>query len=138
MKRNILFLPLSVAVAGGSIATGALMSSNAMAGAIAAQGVKAGDRVAVMMDGGVRSGVDVVKALAAGARAVMIGRPWIWALAGRGRQGLAALLKTFKSEMNVAMALTATPAIADIDGAVIDRGADSHNEPPGLKIIERR
>ncbi|MEQ1931629.1 MAG: L-lactate dehydrogenase [Parvularculaceae bacterium] len=98
----------------------------------------AGDRVAVMMDGGVRSGVDVVKALAAGARAVMIGRPWIWALAGRGRQGLAALLKTFKSEMNVAMALTATPAIADINGAVIDRGADSHNEPPDLKIIERR
>lgn len=79
-----------------------------------------GDRLAVLMDGGVRSGLDVVKALASGARAVLIGRPWIWAMAGRGEPGLAALLRTFKAEMNVAMALTGTPRIADISADTLD------------------
>jgi L-lactate dehydrogenase (cytochrome) len=79
-----------------------------------------GDRLAVLMDGGVRSGLDVVKALASGARAVLIGRPWIWAMAGRGEPGLAALLRTFKAEMKVAMALTGTPRIADISEGTLD------------------
>lgn len=79
-----------------------------------------GDRLAVLMDGGVRGGLDVVKALASGARAVLIGRPWIWAMAGRGEPGLAALLRTFKAEMKVAMALTGTPRIADISADTLD------------------
>lgn len=80
-----------------------------------------GDRVVVMMDGGVRSGLDVVRALAAGARAVMIGRPWIWAAAAAGRRGVAALLKTFRSEMGVAMALTGAPTVAELTPAILDR-----------------
>lgn len=80
-----------------------------------------GDRIAVLMDGGVRSGLDVVRALAMGARGVLVGRPWIWALAARGERGLRALLATFKAEMDVAMALTAAPALSDISGDLIDR-----------------
>jgi len=79
-----------------------------------------GERVDVLMDGGVRSGQDVVKALACGAKAVLIGRPWIWALAARGQAGLRALLQTFKEEMNVTMALTGAPVIADISREILD------------------
>ena len=93
-----------------------------------------GARVAVLMDGGVRSGLDVVKAVAAGARAALIGRPWIWALAGRGRKGLAGLLRTFKSEMNVAMALTGAPTVADIGPTFIDR--DPGQAAPSVRAIE--
>jgi L-lactate dehydrogenase (cytochrome) len=80
-----------------------------------------GDRLAVLMDGGIRSGLDVVRALASGARGVLVGRPWIWALAGRGEAGLSGLLRTFKAEMTVAMALTAATRIAAITGDTLDR-----------------
>lgn len=79
-----------------------------------------GDRLAILMDGGVRSGLDVVRALASGARGVLIGRPWIWALAGRGEKGLSALLRTFRAEMNVAMALTAATRVAAITGDMLE------------------
>lgn len=64
-----------------------------------------GDRVEVLMDGGVRSGTDVVKALALGARGVLIGRPWVWALAARGEAGLANYLDMLQREIAVTMAL---------------------------------
>lgn len=79
-----------------------------------------GERVDVLMDGGVRNGQDIVKALAYGAKAVLIGRPWIWAAAARGEKGVMALLKTFKAELDVAMALTGAPTIADISRDLLD------------------
>jgi L-lactate dehydrogenase (cytochrome) len=60
----------------------------------------------VLMDGGVRSGQDILKALASGADLVMIGRPWVYALAGSGVNGLAHLLAAMKGELSVSMALT--------------------------------
>lgn len=95
-----------------------------------------GERFPVLMDGGVRSGMDVVKALAAGAKAVLIGRPWIWALAGRGAAGLSALLKTFRAEMHVAMALTGAPSIGDISPVIVDDAAREEARPL-LKSVER-
>jgi L-lactate dehydrogenase (cytochrome) len=80
-----------------------------------------GDKTTIIMDGGVRSGQDIVKAIANGADSVLIGRAWIWALAARGEAGLSALLRTFKSEMNVSMALTGVTKIADITSEVLDR-----------------
>lgn len=68
-------------------------------------------RVAILMDGGVRSGQDVARAIASGARAVLIGRPWIWALAAQGETGLKKLLATLKGELRVSMALTGTTSV---------------------------
>lgn len=65
-----------------------------------------GDRTTVFVDGGIRSGLDIVKALAMGADACLAGRAWAYALAARGGEGVRAMLGTFKQEMNVAMALT--------------------------------
>jgi L-lactate dehydrogenase (cytochrome) len=66
----------------------------------------AGDDLTVLMDGGVRSGLDVVKALALGAKGVLLGRAWAWALAGRGQDGVAHVLEIIRQEMHMAMALT--------------------------------
>ncbi|MES2032626.1 MAG: L-lactate dehydrogenase [Pseudomonadota bacterium] len=65
-----------------------------------------GDDLTVLMDGGVRSGLDVVKALALGAKACLVGRPWAWALGARGEAGVAHVLQILRQEMTMAMALT--------------------------------
>jgi L-lactate dehydrogenase (cytochrome) len=80
-----------------------------------------GARIPVIMDGGVRSGLDVARALASGARAVMMGRPWIWSVAAQGEQGLANLLQTFMKELRVAMALTGTTNIAELTKDILER-----------------
>jgi L-lactate dehydrogenase (cytochrome) len=63
----------------------------------------------------VRSGLDVVRMLALGARGVLLGRAWAYALAGGGEAGVAHLLRLIEAEMRVAMALTGRTRIADID-----------------------
>jgi L-lactate dehydrogenase (cytochrome) len=73
-----------------------------------------GDRATVLADGGVRSGLDVIRLLALGARGVLIGRAWIYALAGGGEAGVAHVLKLIESEMRVAMALTGCTGIAEL------------------------
>jgi L-lactate dehydrogenase (cytochrome) len=78
-----------------------------------------GDRLAVLADGGVRSGLDVVRMLALGARAVLVGRPWAYALAGAGQAGVAHVLQLLQAEMRVAMALTGCTRVADIDRNVL-------------------
>jgi L-lactate dehydrogenase (cytochrome) len=66
------------------------------------------ERLAILMDGGVHSGQDVVKAVALGARAVMIGRAWVYALAARGERGVRHLLAQMQREIAVTLALTGT------------------------------
>jgi L-lactate dehydrogenase (cytochrome) len=78
-----------------------------------------GDRLTVMADGGVRSGLDVVRMLALGARTVLLGRAWAFALAARGQEGVSHMLKLMDAEMRVAMALTACTRIADIDRSIL-------------------
>jgi L-lactate dehydrogenase (cytochrome) len=80
-----------------------------------------GDRVTVLMDGGVRSGLDVLKALASGARACLIGRAWAWALGARGEAGVAHMLQILRQELRVAMALT---GCVDVNSAGPDLLAD--------------
>jgi L-lactate dehydrogenase (cytochrome) len=65
-----------------------------------------GERTSVLMDGGVRSGLDVLKAMAAGAKACLIGRAWAWSLGARGEAGVAHMLQILRQELRVAMALT--------------------------------
>ena len=64
------------------------------------------DRLEVMLDGGVHSGQDVVKALALGAKSVMIGRAWVYALAARGEAGVRHILAQIQRELSVTLALT--------------------------------
>jgi L-lactate dehydrogenase (cytochrome) len=73
-----------------------------------------GDRLTVLADGGVRSGLDVVRMLALGAKGVLLGRAWAYALAGRGEAGVAHMLQLIAAEMKVAMALTGVTKLRDI------------------------
>jgi L-lactate dehydrogenase (cytochrome) len=79
-----------------------------------------GDRAEVLMDGGVRSGTDVLKAVALGAKAVMIGRPWVWALAARGEQGVTDLLAVMQNEMATAMGLMGVNSISEITRDLVE------------------
>ena len=71
-------------------------------------------RAEVYLDGGVRRGTDIVKALALGARAVLVGRPVLWGLAAAGRAGVAAALGVLRRELDLAMALCGCPDVASI------------------------
>jgi L-lactate dehydrogenase (cytochrome) len=75
-----------------------------------------GDRLTVLADSGVRSGLDVVRLLALGASGVLLGRAWLYALAAGGEGGVAKLLDLMSREMRVAMTLTGVRRIADING----------------------
>lgn len=78
-----------------------------------------GDDLTVLVDGGVRSGLDVVRMLALGARGVLLGRAWVYALAGGGEAGVAHVLDLIGAEMRVAMALTGVTSIARIDRSIL-------------------
>ncbi|MBQ0961971.1 alpha-hydroxy-acid oxidizing protein [Ideonella sp. 4Y11] len=76
-------------------------------------------RLPLLVDGGIRRGTDVLKALALGAQGVLIGRPQVHALAAEGPLGVARLLRILRDELQVAMALTGCARIADITPAVL-------------------
>ncbi|MBB5697935.1 L-lactate dehydrogenase (cytochrome) [Sphingomonas yantingensis] len=78
-----------------------------------------GDRLTVLADGGVRSGLDVVRMLALGAKGVLLGRAWAYALSARGEAGVAHLLDLIAAEMRVAMTLTGRRSVAEIDRTVL-------------------
>jgi 4-hydroxymandelate oxidase len=79
-------------------------------------------RVEVLLDGGVRRGTDVLKALALGARAVLVGRPVLWGLTLDGEAGVVAVLEHLRAEIDLAMALAGCPSINDIDPALVIPG----------------
>lgn len=78
-----------------------------------------GERLTVLADGGVRSGLDVVRMLALGARGVLLGRAWAFALGGAGQAGVAHVLELIAAEMRVAMALTGCTRIESIDRGIL-------------------
>lgn len=78
-----------------------------------------GDRLEIYVDGGVRSGVDVLRALALGARAVLIGRPYLWALAIDGEAGVRELLARFALEVRNAMALSGQSDATAVDRDIV-------------------
>ncbi|MDE2579424.1 MAG: L-lactate dehydrogenase [Hyphomicrobiales bacterium] len=82
-----------------------------------------GDRAAIFMDGGVRSGLDVVRALALGANGVLIGRPWAYAIAAGGEAALKKMMQTFQKEQHVAMALCGVDCVDKIDAAILDHAS---------------
>ena len=84
-----------------------------------------GDRVSVLMDGGVRSGLDVLRALALGAKACLIGRAWAFALGARGEAGVVHMLQIMKAELRVALSLTGCVDVHEAGRDLVMREARS-------------
>jgi L-lactate dehydrogenase (cytochrome) len=80
-----------------------------------------GNQVEVLVDGGVRTGLDVVKMVAMGAGAVLIGRAWAWAVAARGEAGVRHMLEVIKRDIDVALGLTGHTSLAGIDRSALYR-----------------
>ena len=78
-----------------------------------------GAEVEVLADGGVRSGLDVVKLLAMGARAALVGRAWAWAVAGMGETGVRRMLRAVRADIDVALALTGQTSVSELDRSVL-------------------
>ncbi len=98
---------------GGRQLDHAQSSIAALPGVVAA----VGGRAEVLLDGGVRRGSDVVKALALGAKAVLIGRPYIYGMAVAGEQGVAAVLEIFRSEIERTLHLMGVPSVQALDAS---------------------
>ncbi len=81
-----------------------------------------GSRMSVLVDGGVRSGLDVLRMLCLGADGVLLGRAWAYALAAGGHDSVAAMLTTMAKELSAAMAMAGRPNIASLDRSVLDLG----------------
>jgi L-lactate dehydrogenase (cytochrome) len=80
---------------------------------------RVGDRTTLLVDGGVRSGLDVLRMLALGANGVLLGRAWAFALAAAGGEGVARLLDIFEAELRIGMALTGVTEVSQVDGKIL-------------------
>ena len=78
-----------------------------------------GGTVPITVDGGIRRGTDVIRAIALGATAVLVGRPYLWALAVEGEAGVDTMFAMLRREIDVAMALLGRPSIGAIDGSTL-------------------
>jgi 4-hydroxymandelate oxidase len=84
-------------------------------------------RIPVLMDSGIRRGTDVLKALAYGATAVSIGRPYLYGLAVKGTEGVTGVINILRNELEMAMACVGRPTIASIDRSVVAGHLDFPN-----------
>ena len=78
-----------------------------------------GGQTTVLADGGIRNGLDVVKMLALGARAVIIGRAWAWSVAADGQAGVENMLRVLRADTDVALALTGQNSVSDLDSSAL-------------------
>jgi 4-hydroxymandelate oxidase len=102
---------------GGRQLDGAIASLDALPDIIAAVDGKA----EVLLDGGIRRGTDILKALAYGAKAVLIGRPVLWGLAVAGKIGVSHIISLLQDELNLAMALSGCASLGDIDSSLVNQ-----------------
>jgi len=102
---------------GGRQLDGAIASIDALSEVVAA----VGDKAEVLVDGGIRRGTDILKALALGAKAVLLGRPVLWGLAVGGEAGVRHSLELLREELNIAMALSGCASLKDIDPSLVVR-----------------
>jgi L-lactate dehydrogenase (cytochrome) len=80
-----------------------------------------GDQVEVLADGGVRTGLDVVKLMALGARAVLLGRAWAWAVAADGEAGVSSMVDFLRGDIDTALGLTGLNSVTAIDASALYR-----------------
>ena len=78
-----------------------------------------GSEIEVMFDGGIRSGQDILRALALGARSCLSGRAYIYGLGAGGQAGVARAIEIMRNELDITMALTGVTSIAEIDRRAI-------------------
>lgn len=78
-----------------------------------------GDKMEVILDGGIRRGADVVRARALGAKACMIGRAWLYGLAAGGQPGVERALEILRNEIDVTLTLLGSPALAEIGRGIL-------------------
>ncbi len=102
---------------GGRQLDGAIASIDALSEVAAA----VGDRAEILVDGGIRRGTDILKALALGAKAVLVGRPILWGLAVGGEAGACHVLELLRDELDLAMALSGCAKLKDIDSSLVVR-----------------
>ena len=100
---------------GGRQLDGAIATIDALADIVGA----VGDKIEVLVDGGIRRGTDILKALAIGANAVLIGRPILWGLALDGEKGVEKVLSLLIQELDCAMALSGCAKLQDVDASLI-------------------
>ncbi|HEY3960109.1 MAG TPA: alpha-hydroxy-acid oxidizing protein [Solirubrobacteraceae bacterium] len=100
---------------GGRQVDGAVGALDALPGVVEA----VDGRCEVLFDSGIRSGADALKALALGARAVLLGRPYIWGLALGGAEGVAEVLRSFLADLDLAMALSGYANIDEVDASAL-------------------
>ena len=108
---------------GGRQLDGAISSIAALPRIVAA----VGNQIEVLMDGGIRSGQDVIKAVALGARGVFIGRSFLYGLGAMGEEGVRLSLDIIRKELDTTMALCGLRDIQDVNRAIIDRAPDLFN-----------
>lgn len=101
---------------GGRQLDGALSSAKALPRIADA----VGNDLTVLADGGVRSGLDVLRMLALGAKGVLLGRPWAWALGAGGEAQVRRMLAIIEAELRVAMALTGVTSLDRVDGSILE------------------
>jgi isopentenyl diphosphate isomerase/L-lactate dehydrogenase-like FMN-dependent dehydrogenase len=100
---------------GGRQVDGAIGALDALPGVVEA----VDGHCEVLFDSGIRSGADALKALALGARAVLLGRPYIWGLALGGAEGVAEVLRSFLADLDLAMALSGYANIDEVDASAL-------------------
>jgi L-lactate dehydrogenase (cytochrome) len=102
---------------GGRQVDGAVAALDALPAVVDA----VGDRIEVLMDSGIRSGADVIKALALGARAVLLGRPYVYGLGLAGEEGVLHVLRCLLAELELSLALSGVTRASDVDREMVAR-----------------
>ena len=87
--------------------------------ALEAVAVHAADDFHVLFDSGIRTGSDAIKALALGAKTVLLGRPYAWGLAAEGEEGVRQVLRAFLADLDLSMALSGIARLDDVDGTIL-------------------
>lgn len=102
---------------GGRQVDGAIASLDALPAIVEQAG-----EVPVLLDSGVRTGADAVKAIGLGARAVLLGRPYVWGLGVGGEEGVRHVLRSLLAELDLSMGLSGLTRVSEIDRSVLERG----------------
>lgn len=102
---------------GGRQVDGAIAALDALPPVVAA----VEGRIPLLFDSGIRYGADAIKALALGARAVLLGRPYIWGLAVGGEQGVRDVVRNFLADLDLTMGLAGVRSVGELDGSVLQK-----------------